>query len=304
MLADVRYSLGAWPNGLAEWTDGDTAYLSVAFTWKLDEAWSKALYYKALGYRVRAGGPGIFTRKHYLADVAEIGGDIPDAVGRHNPMATMASRGCPVGCWFCIVPKMEGRGFTLLPDFPVRPVLCDNNLSALPPEYQDHIVSRYQAAGVPLLDANSGFEPRTFDDAVLARWAPINRGPWRFAYDDAADGAHVARVMRMLDRAAIGSRKRQVYTMIGNEPFDACMERIRQVIGWGGEPYAQPFIKLNALTKKPHVRFDWTERRLKAVQRWVNGRFWRYTDFARYNSAVKTDRAAAANGDLFEAAAA
>ena len=51
-------------------------------------------------------------------------------------------------------------------------------------------------------------------------------------------------------------------------------------------------------------RFDWTERRLKAVQRWVNGRFWRYTDFARYNSAVKTDRAAAANGDLFEAAAA
>jgi hypothetical protein len=56
--------------------------------------------------------------------------------------------------------------------------------------------------------------------------------------------------------------------------------------------------------KKPHVRFDWTERRLKAVQRWVNGRFWRYTDFARYNSAVKTDRAAAANGDLFEAAAA
>jgi len=53
MLADVRYSLGAWPNGLAEWTDGDTAYLSVAFTWKLDEAWSKALYYKALGYRVR-----------------------------------------------------------------------------------------------------------------------------------------------------------------------------------------------------------------------------------------------------------
>ena len=38
---------------------------------------------------------------------------------------------------------MEGREFTELPDFPVRPILCDNNLSALSPEYQDHIVKRY-----------------------------------------------------------------------------------------------------------------------------------------------------------------
>ena len=82
-----------WSDGLAEWTEGDTAYLSIAFTWK----------------------------------------------------ATFASRGCPVGCWFCIVPKMEGKAFTLLPDFPVRPILCDNNLSALPVDYQrfvDRIASR------------------------------------------------------------------------------------------------------------------------------------------------------------------
>lgn len=298
----MTYSLGAWPDGLAEWTIGDTAYLSVAFTWKLDDAFMKAQYYKALGYRVRAGGPGIFTRKHYLADVAEIGGDIPDALVHHNPMATIASRGCPVGCWFCIVPKMEGRDFTLLPDFPVRPVLCDNNLSALPAEYQDRIVGRYKAAGVPLLDANSGFEPRTFDEQVLARWKPINRGPWRFAYDDAGDGEHVERVMKMLDRANVSSRRRQVYTMIGNEPFEACMHRIRQVVGWGGEPYAQPFMKLNALIKRPHVRFDWTEAQLYAVKRWVNGRFWKYTDFAGYNSSAKSERIATSNGDLFEGA--
>jgi hypothetical protein len=30
---------------------------------------------------------------------------------------------------------MEGLTFTLLPDFPVRPVLTDNNLSALPAKY-------------------------------------------------------------------------------------------------------------------------------------------------------------------------
>jgi hypothetical protein len=294
---------GRWVNGLAEWTDGDTAFLSVAFTWRLDDAYMRALWYRAQGYRVRAGGPGIFTRKHYLADVAEIGGDAPDAIARHNPMATIASRGCPVGCWFCIVPKMEGRDFTLLPDFPVRPILCDNNLSALPADYQRHIVNRYIEAGVPLLDANSGFEPRTFDDEVLARWRPINRGPWRFAYDDAGDGEHVARVMAMLDRAGVSARRRQVYTMIGNEPFAACMDRINQVIGWGGEPYAQPYMKLNALVKRPHVRFDWTEARLKAVQRWVNGRFWKYAPFERYNASARTDRLRAATLDMLEAIA-
>jgi hypothetical protein len=280
---------GAWVNGLAEWTEGDTAFLSIAFTWRLDDAWARAKWYAALGYKVRAGGPGIFTRKHYLTDVAEIGGDVPDALVHHNPMATIASRGCPVGCWFCIVPKMEGRDFTLLPGFPVRPVLCDNNLSALPADYQDHIVARYLREGVPLMDANSGFEPRTFDEEVWRRWQPINRGPWRFAYDDAADRPYVERVMKML--CDVSPRRKQVYTMIGAEPFGACMERIREVIAWGGEPYAQPFMKLNALLKRPHVRFDWTESRLRRVQRWVNGRFWRYTDFDGYDASAKTSDA-------------
>lgn len=280
------FSVGAWSGGLAEWVDGDTAYISVAFTWRLNDAFARASWYREMGLKVRAGGPGIFTRKHYLSDVAEIGGDVSDALVRHNPMATIASRGCPVGCWFCIVPKMEGREFTLLPDFPVRPVLCDNNLSALPADYQQYIVDRYIAAGVPLLDANSGFEPRTFHEDVFARWRPINRGPWRFAYDDMGDRPHVERVMAML--AHQSPRKKQVYVLIGNEPKAACMQRIREVIGWGGEPYAQPFMKLNALQKVPHVRHDWTLWELKAVARWVNARIWRKVDFDRYNSSLKT----------------
>ncbi|RUV66219.1 MAG: hypothetical protein EOR26_05030 [Mesorhizobium sp.] len=281
------FNIGRWSGGLAEWTDDDTAYLSVAFTWRLNDAYQRARWYKAAGYKVRAGGPGIFTRKHFLADVAEIGGSIPDAVVHHNPMATFASRGCPVGCWFCIVPKMEGKAFTLLPDFPVRPVLCDNNLSALPADYQDHIVSRYLAAAVPLLDANSGFEPRTFDDDVYQRWKVINRGPWRFAYDDMAERSFVERVMRML--AAVSPRQTRVYVLIGNEPFAACMERIREVMAWGGEPHVQPFMKLNALERRPFPRFDWNEQLLRDVARWANSpMIWRKTPFSDYRRSAKT----------------
>jgi hypothetical protein len=279
----------AWVGGLAEWIDGDTAYLSIAFTWKLNEARDRARWYRQLGYKVRAGGPATFRPGGYLADVAELGGDMPDALWRHNPMATIASRGCPVGCWFCIVPAMEGKAFTLLPEFPVRPVLCDNNLSALPIDYQDYIVGRYEAEGVPLLDANSGFEPRTFDDSVYHRWARINRGPWRFAYDDLQERWFVQRCMQMLE--SVSPKKKRVYVLIGNEPMAECLGRIREVIEWGGEPHVQPLMKLNALEKAYWVRFDWTAQKLVDVARWANRRIWRYATFEEYRGSIKSSSA-------------
>jgi len=273
----------AWSGGYAEWTEGQTAYLSIAFTWLLDKAYVRALWYKTMGYRVRAGGPALFLNKmkHEIEEVAEIGGEYPDAVRRHNALATIASRGCPVGCWFCIVPAMEGREFTYLPDFPVRPILCDNNLSALPADYQNHIINRYIDEEVRLLDANSGFEPRTFSEDVYRRWKVINEGPWRFAYDDLPEREDVYRVMRMLKKEP--SKKKRVYVLIGNEPYEACMGRIREVIEWGGEPHVQPYIKLAALEKKPHVRFDWTEQKLRDVARWANGFVWRKAPFEEYD---------------------
>lgn len=274
--------MSGWTGGYAEWVEGRTAYISVAFTWLLDRAYERAIWRNAEGYRVRVGGPAVFLKsmKHRVEDVAECGGDFPDAIAWHNPSATIASRGCPVGCWFCIVPAMEGKSFTLLPDFPVRPILCDNNLSALPAEYQDHIVKRYQDAGVPLLDANSGFEPRTFTEDVFVRWRAINRGPWRFAYDDQQERAEVEAVCKML--CDVPQKRKRVYVLIGNEPFAACMERIQQVIAWGCEPHVQPFIKLNATERRPDVRHDWTEQKLRDVARWANGFVWKKAPFSEY----------------------
>lgn len=275
-----------WVGGLAEWTEGDTAFLSIAFTWKLNEARDRARWYASLGYKVRAGGPATFRPSGYLADVAEIGGEVGDAIRHHHPLATVASRGCPVGCWFCIVPAMDGKTFTLIPDFPVRPILCDNNLSALPAHYQDHIIERYQAEGVPLLDANSGFEPRSFDGAVYERWKVINRGPWRFAYDDLTEREEVRAVMVMLKD--VSPKRKRVYVLIGNEPIDACLGRIREVIEWGGEPHVQPLMKLNAMEKSYWIKHDWTDQKLRDMARWANRRIWRYAAFTDYQKSNKT----------------
>lgn len=287
----------SWTDGLAHWRDEEsrTAFLSIAFTWKIDEARKLAEYYASLGYRVRAGGPAMFRMDWAIKDIAEVDGvgSLPDAVARHNPLATTASRGCPVGCWFCIVPAMEGKEFTFLPDFTPRPILTDNNLSALPADYQQHIVDRYVAAGERLLDANSGFEPKTFDEEVFYRWQPINRGPWRFALDETQETDDVRRVIGMLRQRGVSSRRIQVYVMIGHEPFEQCMDRIQTVLSLGGEPYVQPVMKLNAREKKPWVRHDWTPKLLGQVQRWVNRRAWRKTGiggFSLYDANARSPR--------------
>jgi len=285
--------MSKWVGGLAEWREEDTAYLSVAFTYKLDEAYSRALFARACGQKVVAGGPALFLVKmqHILADVAEIRKDYPDAIAKHNPDATFASRGCPVGCWFCIVPKMEGKAFTLIPDFPVRPILCDNNLSALPAEYQDHIIGRYMAEGVRLRDANSGFEPITFTPEVYERWKQLvnaGGGPWRFAYDETKEGPQVRRVMKMLKDEP--QKRKRVYVLIGNEPFVDCMSRIYEVIDNGCEPHVQPYLKLNAMEREPVARHDWTVQKLKDVARWANGFVWKRVHFAEYDRRIRTSR--------------
>ena len=284
-----------WAKKPVEWIEDGNAYLSVVFTWQVEQVRQRAAHLTEDGYAVHVGGPGVFVKtlaREAIKEFATVGGSIPDTVTRHNPQATFASRGCDVGCSFCIVPPMEGRTFTLIPDFTVRPILCDNNLSGLPAHYQDHIVARYRMAEVPLLDANSGFEPRTFDEETFERWKPINRGPWRFALDDQGDLPHAIKVLQMLKDRVPSSKKKRVYVLVGNEPYDYCMERIRQVIKYGAEPHVQYEIKLNAEVKEPWIKDDaygWTDEKLRGVARWANGFVWKKVPFEQYDKSRRNN---------------
>jgi hypothetical protein len=263
----------------------DLVALSVMFSWNAPMARDIAVRVRDRA-EVWAGGPGLFALKSWWKRETgfepHIGLDHRFEYQRGDYLMTFASRGCPVDCWFCIVPKLEGTTFTLNWWFQPAPILCDNNLSALPVDFQDHVIARYEQAEMVLRDANSGFEPLTFDGDTYERWRSILRGPWRFALDDMTELEQVHRMMEVL--CDVARKRKRVYVLIGNEPMEACYERALKVLEWGGEPFCQPFIPLNSLNGVPKARFDWSVQTLRDFARYYNRYLWKYVPIWDYSN--------------------
>jgi hypothetical protein len=261
----------------------DLVCLSVIFTWHAQIA--REIAWRVNGKaEVWAGGPGLFRLKDWWHQEtglhATIGLDQRFEKQRGVYRMVFAARGCPRGCWFCTVPTLEGLKFTLDWDFAPAPILCDNNLSAPPVEWQEFVLRRYRETGTPLLDCNSGFEPHAFDGDTYERWKTQLRGPWRFAFDMMPEWREVKTMMKILEKDS--PKKKQVYVLIGNEPIDTCYERAMKVIEWGGEPYCQAVMALDALVKEPIVRHDWTPEKLRDFQRYFNRHLWRSHPIEEY----------------------
>lgn len=260
----------------------DLVCVSVIFSWHAPIALEIAL--RLSDTEVWAGGPGLFKLKDWwereTGRASNTGLDqrFERQAGKYRMV--FSARGCPVGCHFCIVHQLEGLEFTLDWDFTPAPILCDNNISALPVEFQEHVIRRYRETETPLLDANSGFEPKFFNGGTYERWKPLLRGPWRFAFDIMPEWRHVKQTCAILHDEP--GRKKQVYVLIGNEPIDSCFERAQKVIEWGGEPYCQPEMHLDCLEKRPRVRHDWTEESLRDFARFFNRHLWRKLTLQEY----------------------
>jgi hypothetical protein len=265
--------------------DAELVCLSVIFSWHAPIAKEIALRMK-LTADVWCGGPGMFALANWwrketgLVMTKGVDPRFESQPGKY--LMTFASRGCPVNCSFCIVPKMEGLKQTLYWDFQPAPVLCDNNISALPFDFQRHIIKRYQETGITLRDANSGFEPHSFSEEMFQLWKPVIKGAWRFAYDHTNEGQEVYRMMTIL-KSVPASRKR-VYCLVGNEPFEACLERGKKIIEWGGEPHCQFVLPLNWLGNDADLKpkYGWTIQQGRDFCRYFNRWLWRSVPLEDY----------------------
>lgn len=268
----------SWSKRALDWVDEDTgeAFLSVVFTWDLPAAYQRAAWLRAEGYRVRAGGPAVALMPDYLASVAEIGGEDVDALSRHNPDATFTSRGCIRRCAFCAVPRIEGD-LRELDDWPVRPIVCDNNLLACSRAHFDRVVDRLK----PLkgIDFNQGLDARLLTQYHAGRLAELNCTP-RLAFDAAAYEGQFMRAFERLIRAGFPPERVRVYVLMGfhDAPADALyrLETVRCLGAWPNPMRYQP---LDILVKNSYVGEHWTERELR--------RYMRYWSRLRFHEALR-----------------
>jgi hypothetical protein len=260
--------MSSWLKKIAKWTIGKKLYLSVPFTWLLDEA--KALAKKHDG-PVQAGGPAVELMPGYLAGLAEVNLPCPvEPLLFHNPLATFTTRGCPNRCAFCAVPRLEG-GFRELDGWRLAPLICDNNFLASSRAHFDQVIDRLKA--LPLVDFNQGLDARLFGPYHASRMAELKRVKVRFAFDSVRDETAVHDAIGL--SRAHGLNDITVYCLIGfgDDPASA-RHRLDSVLAWGAKTSPMRYQPLDATRKNDYVARGWTHEELQRMMRYYSRQAW------------------------------
>lgn len=242
-----------WRKGIATWEVGKTLYISVPFTWLMDEAQKIAAAYKG---KTLIGGPG--TMQPSVCEGY-------DPVLFHNPLATFTTRGCVNKCAFCAVPKIEGE-FRELDTWRPAPVVCDNNLTAASTKHIRRVVDSLKC--FPYVDFNQGFEARRFTPDIADMFGEL-KCHIRFAFDSwgseqaAKDAIDLCRQRSTKDIT--------VFVLIGfKDTPEEAKAKLEEVRSWGVLPNPMRFQPLDAKHKHEYVAPGWTDSELKKMMRYYS----------------------------------
>jgi len=259
----------SWQSGFVEWIEGETAYLSVVFSWQMEKAFQRAAWYKAAGYKVVAGGPAVVMRPEFLEGVATIGLSA-NALIRHNSDATFTSRGCPRSCPFCIVPKVEGD-LVELADWDIKPIVCDNNILATSAKHFNSVIDKLK----PLkgIDFNQGLDARLLTDHHASRLRELNVEVIRIAWDDVHSELKVLAAIERLQRA--GFKNIRAYVIIGfNDTPEDALYRLQTLKDIGVMPNPMRYQPLDTHKRNAYVGEHWTDVELKNYMRYWSRQIW------------------------------
>ena len=257
-----------WPKAPYRWVENGREHISVAFTFDLpvlrEELQTRSLFYG----KPIVGGPAVKLMPEYLADVAEIGGEYPGILHRMNPLATRTTIGCPNHCGFCAVPQLE-PDFQELSEWPVAPIVCDNNLLAASRAHFDRVIDSLK--GLEDVDFNQGLDARLLTDHHADRMRELNCLV-RLAWDDTRTEHAFLRAFSRLRRAGIPRARIQAYVLIGynDMPEDALYRLETCWYALGILPNPMRYVPLDSLTRH-YTGPGWTHKELTAMQRyWSN----------------------------------
>lgn len=280
----------AWSKTIVTWTEEKTAFVSAVFSWDAQMAYQLCVYYRRLGYHVRCGGPAVFQNPEMFSDFDTSG--TVDALPHHNPDATFTSRGCPRKCSFCLVPKLEGD-LVELDDWPVRPIICDNNLLATSQAHFDRVIDRLLEKKIQGIDFNQGLDSRLLTAHHAARLAELPKDTIvRLAWDNVATEKLYLSSIDLLKTAGIKLRQIKTYVLIGykDTPEDA-RYRLEKIKSLGMRPNPMRYQPINTPVKNSYIGEHWTHELLvKYMRYWANLRFTEGFSFDEFDPRRRAER--------------
>ena len=205
-------------------------HVSVVFTWDLPEAKRLARACSRIA-PVKIGGPATgmkgenFTPGMYL-----------------KPGYVITSRGCPNNCWFCSVPKREGRAVRELPIMDVHNVLDDNLLACSFVHFEKVILmlANQKKSGKNVL-FTGGLEAKRLRKVHVAMLKDLRPKRIFFAYDEPRDLAPLEKAMKLFREFNYCSRNTlYCYVLVGfrKDTMQAAEERLKNVVRLGMTPMA------------------------------------------------------------------
>lgn len=249
--------------------DYDKYYFSVIFSWDIPGMIQAVNMVRSWGKEVEIGGPAATFMHRYI----EVHTGIKPHIGLDDRFErvlgeydgdsifqkmTFTSRGCPNGCRFCGVKRLEPNAIEY-DDFPLASILADNNILATSWDHQRQVVNKYGNFD-RVIDINSGFDVRFFQEKHYQLYSRLLLLQWRFAFDSLDVWADVWRVAKMMRDHGFDRHKVMFYVLIGfpgTVPEDAFF-RLNSIIELGMNPYPMRYVPLNNLTHK-YVAPGWTE---------------------------------------------
>ena len=273
---EKKRKLSGWSGGYVEWFEKKTAFLSVVFSWLMPGAFERAVWLRASGYHVRAGGPAVKLNPTYLSKVAEIGGNV-SALQYHNPNATFTTRGCIRNCKFCAVPRIEGK-LRELPDheWVCKPIICDNNLLAASEGHFNHVMDRLGNSEITGIDFNQGLDVRLLKIQHAKKIVELHKSKQlkmvRLAWDHRKTEDSFRKGFDLLRTGGIPARKISVYVLLGyDDTPDDALYRLTEIWKLKAWPNPMRYQPLNTLSRNLYVGKGWSHYELQRyVRYWSN----------------------------------
>ena len=231
------------PNGI------DEVHVSCVFDWdkagciKLGNCWRERLR----GIPVLVGGPAFES-------------PCDDFVpGRYAKIGiTYTTRGCDMGCDFCLVGKREGR-FREISEICPGNIIQDNNILLASENHLRRVFD--MLAEQRAIKFSGGLDTRLLTQWHVDEFAKLRIAELWIAFDDDERRESVGRALEMLTSAGFARRKIRCYVLGGRGDITESEARCRFVWDGGGLPFAQ-------LYQPPDFHIDYSKVWRAWQRRW------------------------------------